>query len=133
MSLSRPTVLDFSASTPTSKYKPLRLRGLAFVGMTRISDKKFLAFRNLPDFQEFEMLMKSASFKERIQHDRVMRAKHVQTMQELFGISPEEEEEMHGPIALEPDDYLIDGSAGNVETPVVCCSRYGWEVSVALN
>ena len=92
MSLSRPTVLDCSASTPTSNYKPLRLRGLAFVGMTRISDKQFLAFRNLPDFQEFEMLMRSASFKERIQHDRAMRAKHVQTMQELFGISPGEEE-----------------------------------------
>ena len=95
MSLSRPTVLDFSASTPTSNYKPLRWRELAFVGMTRISDKQFLAFRNLPDFQEFEMLMRSASFKERIQHDRAMCAKHVQTMQELFGISPEEEAEVH--------------------------------------
>ena len=39
--------------------------------------------------------MASTSFKERVKHDRAMRAKHVQTMQELFGISPEEEEEMH--------------------------------------
>ena len=95
MSLSRPTILNFSASSPTSKYKPLRLRGLAFTGYTRISDKQFLAFRNLPDFQEFEMLMASASFKERVRHDRAMRAKHVETLRDLFKISPEEEEEMH--------------------------------------
>jgi len=51
MSLSRPTVLDFSASTPTSKYKPLRLRGLAFVVMTRISDKNSLHFEIFRTFK----------------------------------------------------------------------------------
>ena len=89
------TILDFSASTPTSKYKPVRLRGLAFTGLTRVSEKRYLAFRNLPDFQEFQMLMSSASFQERIRHDRAMRAKHVETLRKLFGISPEEEEDMH--------------------------------------
>ena len=95
MSLARPTILDLSAPTSTSKYKPIRIRGMAFTGATRVSEKKYLAFRNLPNFEEFQQLMSSSSFQERVKHDKAMRLAHVRTLRELFNMSPEEEEEMH--------------------------------------
>ena len=95
LSIARPTNIDLNPPTPSSKYKPLRIRGMAFVAATRLTTRENLAFRNLPSYQEFQAAMSTPSFQHRVKHDREMRMAHVRTLKKLFGISPEEEEGLH--------------------------------------
>ena len=88
LSISRPTTIDLNPPTPTSKFKPIRIRGMCFVAATRITSCDNLAFKNIPSYQEFQAAMVTPSFQQRVRHDREMRKAHVRTMEELFDISP---------------------------------------------
>ena len=57
LSISRPTTIDLNPPTPTSKFKPIRIRGMCFVAATRITSRDNLAFKNLPPYQEFQAAM----------------------------------------------------------------------------
>ena len=95
ISLDRPTTIDLSPTTPTSKYQPLMVRGMAFTGVTRVTSGDLLAFRNFPNFDQFQRMMSTPAFRQRVSSDHAMRRAHIQTMQELFSVTPEQEEEMH--------------------------------------
>ena len=79
---------------------------MCFVAATRITSRDNLAFKNLPSYQEFQAAMSTPSFQQRVRRDREMRKAHVRTMDELFGISPEQEEALHDPLLRTCGKYL---------------------------